>query len=347
MTDRGQPCAIPTVDGSGECTHPSVIDSVSILGSPWHGYRYWMAFTPYPGNDDRRFRLENPSVVASHDGIEWIVPEGVANPLIPPPGLADLGRSIALDVPPRRLLAQIRGVVLRKSYNADPAMYLSPEGIMYLAYVHSFKGGSHDELLLVESADGWRSLRRRGVLVRTNREGNTHEVNVPSIVDAGDSTIHLYYGHVPAGDDGEPRYDRVGIRRRSGPCLDSLGPPVDLKVQNPPGRRLWHHEVRRDHGGQIVCLATFAPDTGPKDRMLWPPSLSLYLGRIHGDSLVFDDRPILEASTDGWDSQCIYKPSFLTQPGSSGEEIYLWYSAQNARTREWRIGFTVWGKPWQ
>lgn len=70
--------AVPTYDGSGEAIHPSVI----IFDEPWHGYRYWMAFTPYP---QAQSQYENPSLVASHDGASWEVPAGLTNPIAPTP----------------------------------------------------------------------------------------------------------------------------------------------------------------------------------------------------------------------------------------------------------------------
>ena len=332
-------CDIPTYDGSGECTHPSVIDSVATLGYPWYGYRYWMAFTPYPGNNARRFRLENPSIVASDDGTRWVIPPGVRNPIVPAPGLLDLGRSLTYGMPTRRSLQHIRGTLLRLSFNADPALYLSRDGNMAMAYVHSLKGTGHDELVVVESADGWRSVRRRGILVRSYQEPDTYEVNVPSIIETGDTTVHLYYGYVPADDRGRPHYDRVGIRRRSGTSFDSLGAATTISIKYPSGQRLWHHEVRRHPSGKIICLGTFAPDTGSKHSMTWPPTLSLYYGVFtDDDTLTFDDHPVLRPSVDGWDSQCIYKPSFLVRAGAGGDTIRLWYSAQQARSSRWRIG---------
>mgnify|MGYP003252864052 CR=1 FL=1 len=75
------PQAIPTYDGANQPTHPSVVK----FEQPWNGYLYWMAMTPYPFNDGS---YENPSIVASNDGENWIVPEGVSNPLAgtPSPG---------------------------------------------------------------------------------------------------------------------------------------------------------------------------------------------------------------------------------------------------------------------
>jgi len=69
---------IPTYDGSGQCVHPSV----KYIPEEWAGYEWWMAFTPYPhGNDN----FENPSLVASHDGINWVVPAELINPIDPDP----------------------------------------------------------------------------------------------------------------------------------------------------------------------------------------------------------------------------------------------------------------------
>lgn len=344
---HGQPCAISTPDGSNECTHPSVIDSYHVLGRPWCGHRYWMAFTPYPGNDPRRFRLENPSIVASDDLEHWAVPKGVRNPLVGSPGAIDFARSVALDVPTRLFLLQVRGILTGRSYNADPALYLSRRGVMYLAHVRSLKGGSHDELIVIESSDGWRSIDRRRVVARTYREDRSHEINVPSIVEAERAGVHLFYGYVPLGGDGRPRFDRAGIRRRSGLDFDSLGPATNLRIHLPPGRRLWHHEVRRVSGGKLICLGTCTPDVGPTCEMTWPPSLSLYWGEIDDDTVEFDRRPLLEAARDGWDSQCIYKPSFLVERDGSGATLHLWYSAQDARTRAWRIGYTRGKAPWE
>lgn len=85
----GQPIAAPwnarnrlslaTYDGSGATIHPSVLD----MGSAWNGYRYWLADTPYANADNQ---LENPCIWASNNRTDWVVPAGVVNPLVPPPG---------------------------------------------------------------------------------------------------------------------------------------------------------------------------------------------------------------------------------------------------------------------
>lgn len=59
--------------------HPSVVD----LGRPLGGYRWWMANTPYPGQQDA---MENPCIYASNDRINWYPPAGLTNPIEPWPG---------------------------------------------------------------------------------------------------------------------------------------------------------------------------------------------------------------------------------------------------------------------
>jgi len=70
----------------------------------FNGYKYWMVFTPYFGilGSDRAASLyENPSIVVSNDGKEWITPTGLSNPIqrrpaiedsyIPPSGIPNQG----------------------------------------------------------------------------------------------------------------------------------------------------------------------------------------------------------------------------------------------------------------
>lgn len=60
--------------GKNQATHPNVIS----FEKPWHGYRYYMAYTTYPyGNGSE----ENPCLAASNDLIHWEKPEGLINPI--------------------------------------------------------------------------------------------------------------------------------------------------------------------------------------------------------------------------------------------------------------------------
>jgi hypothetical protein len=72
------PLVTPTYDGSGQGMHPDIVQ----FGTPWHSYKYWMSLTPYPGNNAS---LENPSILASSDAINWELPPGLVNPIAPLP----------------------------------------------------------------------------------------------------------------------------------------------------------------------------------------------------------------------------------------------------------------------
>ena len=73
-THAATPLTTPTYDASGQAVHPDVL----VLDEPWSGYRYWMAMTPYTNGSEA---VENASILASHDGNEWVVPAGLTNPI--------------------------------------------------------------------------------------------------------------------------------------------------------------------------------------------------------------------------------------------------------------------------
>lgn len=61
-----------------QVTHPDVV----VLDEQWNGYRYWAVYTP---NVMVTSEYENPSIVASNDGVNWVEPEGISNPIEPQP----------------------------------------------------------------------------------------------------------------------------------------------------------------------------------------------------------------------------------------------------------------------
>ena len=66
-----------TPDGDDMAYHPSVVK----FDSQWNGYKYWIAFTPYPRADETK---ENPVINVSNDMKTWHVPDGLTNPLDKP-----------------------------------------------------------------------------------------------------------------------------------------------------------------------------------------------------------------------------------------------------------------------
>lgn len=67
---------LPVVHGITSGTHPSA----KYFPNKWNGYEYWMAYTPYPD-----VQKENPTIVASSNGYDWVSPGGLVNPISPAP----------------------------------------------------------------------------------------------------------------------------------------------------------------------------------------------------------------------------------------------------------------------
>ena len=66
------PMKFDTPDGYNQPYHPSVV----YFKDGWNGWKYWMAFTPFPV-DGKPYpdRWENPCVVVSQDGVHWQYPD--------------------------------------------------------------------------------------------------------------------------------------------------------------------------------------------------------------------------------------------------------------------------------
>ena len=117
-----RPLLLTTYDGSGQAVHPDIIE-------PEHGfagYRYVLAFTPYPAANDR---LENPSVRVSTDGVRWVALPGCPDPVVQPP----------LD---------------EDYHHADPDLVLH-EGRLYMYYLTRSRSRPHAIVSVTSSADGF------------------------------------------------------------------------------------------------------------------------------------------------------------------------------------------------
>ena len=68
------PLQIKNYLGNTQNIHPKVL----YFQNGWQGYRFWMAYTPYPNG---KTSAENPCIAVSDDGLRWSVPHGLTNPL--------------------------------------------------------------------------------------------------------------------------------------------------------------------------------------------------------------------------------------------------------------------------
>lgn len=120
------PLNIPTPDGLPSVTHPSAVD----IGTTWNGYRYWMAFTPWPNG-----ARELPCVVASNNLVDWVVPDGASNPI-----------STVSQI-------NIAAGASLYSYLADTHMIFK-DGSLWLYYKAHADSPAREGLVLQKSTDG-------------------------------------------------------------------------------------------------------------------------------------------------------------------------------------------------
>ncbi len=75
------PAFIKDISGSKYAyCHPDV----QYFPEGFKGYKYWMVFTPYFGSIGTAHvskRYENPTIVVSNDGLNWVEPLGIKNPI--------------------------------------------------------------------------------------------------------------------------------------------------------------------------------------------------------------------------------------------------------------------------
>lgn len=315
---------------SDQVTHPDVV----IMGEAWNGYRYWAIYTP---NVMRISIYENPSIVASNDGVHWEVPNGLTNPIDPQPSST-------------------------RYHNCDADMIYNPEMDAMMGYwnwADDQAGGVGAEVRLRISYDGvhWGVPVTYDAETRTWTKPTTEEERqvvsgptdfIPAVTSSArydmlsptfvyDSfrDIFMMWSN-NTGDVGynngqsnfvELRYSDDGI---------TWGQPTRVNNflgTNESGQQLapWHQDVQyvpelKEFLCFSQCFSGRNPDgsvlhfTKSKDGLNWEP---------------VGNKPLLSPGEDGsWDDFQIYRSSFYYEPGEEvgNGMIRVWYSALQKNT---------------
>ena len=189
--------------------HPSVL----FFPQGWNGYRYWLAFTPYPGYDST---YENPCVVASNDFVTWVAPW--TNPLVPKPA--------------------------GNAYNADTHLFMSADNAtMYLAYRERGVAGQN-HLMVMHSTDGraWTSP----VPILSGAVG-TQDFGSPSIWWNGTGWTLISHNLDAAAP--WPVQRRVSS---TADIYGAWGGASTVSIAPPSGRAWWHSFFTRTASGQVL-----------------------------------------------------------------------------------------------
>ena len=195
--------------GNTQNIHPKVL----YFEDGWNGYKFWMAYTPYPHG---KTNAENPCIAVSDNGIDWITPIGLYNPL---------------------------ATVPKKGYNSDTHLVYDEKKDCLECWWREYDETSNsDRICRRISADGIRWSDREIILPVNSAQRARMS---PAVwIEEGlykmvfSDGARLYYISAPVGAE-------------SGVWSDPVMLPVDRG-----DLRLWHHDVIIDDDGDwelVIC----------------------------------------------------------------------------------------------
>lgn len=258
-------------------THPSVL----YFEKKWNNYHYWAALTPYPDTDSQ---FENPHIFCSDNGIKWVEPKDIINPIEPcPPGFG---------------------------FNSDVNL-MADNGILYCYWRAS--NDKQRAIYVKQSIDGVHWSEKETVCVMPY---GVVDVIAPSFLKDGDN----YYCYSVCGAEDEPGsfYTKYSIRRMVSANPLKFYPEKDkgydlININGRPWgneQEPWHIEVKKFMNIWMMLVTTTSFNRyGGGGR--------LFMGySIDGKDFRFASKPITEITST-------YKSSFHPKFDSSKNRIYV------------------------
>ena len=313
-----------------QVTHPDVV----VMDEPWNGYRYWALYTP---NVNRISIYENPSIVASLDGVNWETPEGLTNPIEVQPGST-------------------------RYHNCDGDMIYNPKMDAMMAYwnwADDQAGGVGAEVRLRISYDGvhWgvpvtydsatgQWTAPAGAAERQVASGAQDYITVVKSTARYDmlSPTFLYDSYRDsffmwannAGDVGYQNGQANYVRMWTSKDGITWGDPV--RVNNflgadEEGRQLapWHQDIQYvSELKQFLAASQCFSGNNPDGSVLY---LTSSRDGINWEQV--GTKPLLRPGTDGsWDDFQIYRSTLHYEPGATagGGTVRVWYAALQKNT---------------
>lgn len=276
----------------GETTHPSVLH----LPQGWNGFTYWMAHTPYPGGDDG---AEDPTIVASHDGVTWVTPPGLVNPIDDQPG-SPIANSSDVDL----------------RMGPDDTMFL-----FWRTYVAA-DTGAEEKLFYSTSTDG-RTWSPKTLFHSSSR--TVRRLLSPSLLWEGGRWV-MWAVEAVSSPYKVVRFEG-GATPESGwgpPVLVDMGPML-------PGKVPWHLFVTRTSDGYLALLTdTDSGTTGFNDDILLAVSSD-------GFAFINSGRPVIPRYQAGEHSS-LYRATLVPEIVDGVAGWRVWYSAYLLGTpRVWHV----------
>ncbi|TGE31762.1 hypothetical protein [Desulfosporosinus sp. Sb-LF] len=298
----------PTYDRSGQAVHPSVIDFKTEYGiETWGEFRYWMAITPYPNFNST---VENPSILVSKDGLNWINPPGIKNPLAPRP----------------------LGVLsfLSRNYNSDPELVYDPDQNKLILYWREYSDGAFEKIWAIKISSNHKQSTKILCFEKTWDYKKTGLVLSPTVWRKNAKEWYLWT------TDGK---STMHLQTSTDGLTWSTGQPCSAPWVTWNGGYIpWHVVAKPNHIEQRIdfliagwpingtindcqLLYATAPISQPKELSM--PLLGSLLG---------------PGAIGQWDNGYIYRSSFVLEPGDA-TKFRIWYSACSKK-KAWYIGYT-------
>ena len=240
---------LETSDGSGQACHPDVLHIPEGFGpGKWP---YWMVCTPYPYWNSY---FENPEIFVSCDGLTWVAPEGLQNPIVPSPKSAG-------------------------DHNSDPDILFHRDELwlFYRTTLRSKKPGKtpdQNKIYLTKSADAanWSTP------VEVLSESSGAQLLSPAVIHDGADFV-MWTVEIHAGD-------LKLVRRTSRDGLAWSSPEAGSIAGLEKGRRPWHIDVIQEQGRLSAVLVSCIGLGGSGARLHYAHSEDQGVTWVAGDFLV-------------------------------------------------------------
>jgi len=296
--DDGSKLTIPTfvTPSGGQATHPSVL----YFEEPWNGYQYWMAMTPYPGGDDA---YEDPSIIASHDGIAWEVPSELTNPIDNQPGSPG-------------------------AYNSDVHLTLGPDQTKIYLFWRTYdpaSTGTEESLYLSTSTDG--STWSAKALVYQSDEA-VRRLLSPTFIYENDAWTMWATDIVPT------TATFVRLRSTSATLTTATwGTPTICTIDYmQSGKQVWHVEVRRVASQYVAILNNCTAGVSGTDGELYV--------MVSTDGLAWTSGTTAAIPQVSADHDYLYKASMVPTVLGGVLGFQMWYAGWTS-SGVWNI-FRTW-----
>lgn len=310
-----------------DTTHPDVIDfaKTSKEGGKWGGYRYWMVLTP---NQDGYSQYENPCLAASNDGVNWVVPNGIENPLSgvkhEPAGTHNCDTDLV--------------------YNPD-----SDELWVYYVWEQDSPAGTPSNLRLIRVKE-----KNDGFEITSTTDGKPYErlinsqyrydMQSPAVVRRNANTWLMWSNNSDSDNSGNGWQSQVAFVElytstdgKNWTNKQGLADTLVLKGADGIASYIpWHLDVQWvESQNKYWGLFCAYPKGGNTNR-----TYLLFGTSEDGKTWTTYPKPLLAPRDNKWDNNFIYRSTFVYDDASG--TLQVWYSG--GKSGGWRIAYTEFEK---